>query len=185
MRTRIAIAAACLALLNLVHAAEATDAAPASPAALAAPDASAASSDDSDVPPLHVYMVARIKLNGTDFTQVVFFRHNAITSLDDCEAERTAGLSTGWNHFSRYYLKTLKGISYKVDYRCVEGEQELDYWRKGVPLDHFYLVQTRDNKLVVTPQRNFFDCRDALKAQSREEDIDLFCGISSQAIVTP
>lgn len=154
----------------------------------AAPDAAVAAASDTPAAadhaaPANVYMVARVKLTGTDFTQVVLFRHNAITTLEACEAERQAGLTTGWNYFSRYYLQTLKGISYKVDYRCVEGEQQFAAWRKGMPLDNFYLITTFNNRLQVQPQRNFFECRDALKRISQGESIDTFCGISSQAIL--
>ncbi len=129
-----------------------------------------------------IYLVVRIKLTGTDLTQVVFFRHQAITSMEACEAERNAGLTSGWQHFSRYYLKTLKGVSYKVDYRCVEGEQRLAYWQRGVPQNQFYLVRTTDNRLQVQSYRNFFECRAALRNGDREESIDSFCSISSQAI---
>jgi hypothetical protein len=153
-------------------------AAPAAPAAATAPA-------DAAADPLWVYMVTRIKLTGTDLTQVVFFQHNAITTMEACEAERQAGLSTGWNYFSRYYLRTLKGISYRVDYRCVESKQKLAYWRQGVPLDISYLVSTVDNRLVIKPYRNFFDCRDALQAITKTENIDHFCATSSQAVLPP
>ncbi|MDF2447332.1 MAG: hypothetical protein K0S46_2568 [Moraxellaceae bacterium] len=174
-----------LACLNPALAAEAPAPTGAAPAATATvPDAAdAASAATDDAPPLPVYMVTRIKLTGTDFTQVVFFRHHAITTMEACEAERQAGLSTGWNHFSRYYLKTLKGISYKVEYRCVESKQDFAFWRQGVPLDNFYLVRTKDGQLEVLPQRNFFACRDALQAGGAAETVDAFCAISSQAIV--
>lgn len=153
-----------------------------------APTAPAAPTDDALAPaPAEVatlvYMVARIKLTGTDLTQVVFFRHAAISSLEACEEERDAGLTTGWNHFSGYYLKTLKGIPYKVEYLCVQGEQHLASWQRGTPMDHFYLVRTVDKKLVVENHRNFFECRDALRATTHEESIDAFCSIASQAIL--
>lgn len=173
MKPLTAILAALLACLPVAQAAEA-------PTPPAAPAADAVPAPAADAPPKSVYLVTRIKLTGTDFTQVVFFRHNAITTLEACEAERQAGLSTGWNHFSRYYLKTLKGISYKVDYRCVESERDFAYWRQGVPYDNFYLVRTKDSQLEVLPQRNFFDCRDSLGAT---ESIDAFCAISSQRLL--
>lgn len=163
------IPAALLAVLLLPMPAHATAAAPLADAG-----------GDTDTPPATVYMVVRVKLTGTDFTQVVFFNHSAITTLEACEAERQAGLSTGWNYFSRHYLKTLKGISYKVDYRCVASRQRLAPWRPGVPLDNFYLVRTADAQLEVTPQRNFFACRDALQATGASESVEAFCAISSQ-----
>lgn len=191
--------AACLcfllALPALATAESATTSAPApataKPVSTAAAPATtdedgAPPADDDEVPAgptVYTYLVARIKLIGTDLTQVAFLRHNAITDLDECEAERNAGLTTGWNYFGRYYLKTLKGVSYKVDYRCVQGELHMAYWRKNVPQDHYYLVHTADATLKVDSYRNYFDCRDALRRITREESLDAFCAISSQAVI--
>lgn len=164
----------------------ATAPAPAKPAAAAATAATpeAAAEDSTTLPPgPGIYLVARFKLTGTDFTQVVFLKHSAITTLEACEAERNAGLTTGWNYYSRYYLKTFKGISYKVDYRCVESAQRIAYWRNGVPYDNFYLVRTTDSKLRVEAYNNFFACRRALNPGKEEENIDAFCTMSSQAIL--
>lgn len=175
--------AAAIFLSSLLGTAMAAgDPAPATaPDTAAATQAADASADTVAEPTAQIYLVTRIKLNGTDLTQVVFFRHNAITTLEACEAERNAGMTSGWNYFSRYYLKTLKGVSYGVDYRCVEGEQNMSVWRSGVPQDNFYLVRTTDNKLKVQSFKNFFACRDAL-GRRKEENIDAFCAISSQAI---
>ncbi|MDQ8038472.1 MAG: hypothetical protein REI12_13695, partial [Pedobacter sp.] len=130
-----------------------------------------------------IYLVTRIKLSGTDLTQVVFFQHPAMSDMEACEAERNRGLMNQWNYFGRYYLKTLKGVSYKVDYRCVESETRLAYWRQGNPNSISYLVRTGDNKLKVSDHRNFFECRDALRAVAKEESVDNFCAVSSQVVI--
>ncbi len=119
-----------LLLLPLLTQAQAGDnIAPAAPAstsaAVRALEAELAEAGAAGPPPAFVYLVTRLKLTGTDLTQVVFFSHSAIRTLDDCETERNAGLTSGWQYFSRYYLKTLKGISYEVDYRCVGSERQL------------------------------------------------------------
>lgn len=131
-----------------------------------------------------VYLVARIKLSGTDLTQVIFFHHSALNTLEACEIERNAGLTTGWNYFSLRGLKTPKGVSYKVDYLCVESEQRLSYWNRRLPMDQFYFVRTTDKKLVIEAQSNFFHCRRVLRERTREESIDAFCALSSQLIQT-
>lgn len=163
----------------------------ATPAATAAPTAAAPAAAPVEEPPTDdmeavgpwVYMVARVKLTGTDFTQVVFFRHPAITTMEECETERAAGLTSGWVHFNRQYFRTLKGIAYKVDYRCVEGEQYLAIWKPSNQLDRFYLVRTTDGKLRTRLKSGFFACRDALRKITREEGIDAFCAKASQAIL--
>lgn len=184
---RFVAALVLLPLLLAATLASAETAATATTSKAASTAAPAAAPADEAITPVDpdamTYLVARIKLTGTDLTQVVFFRHAAITTMEACEEERNAGLTTGWNHYSRYYLKTLKGISYKVEYLCVQGEQRMASWQRGVPTDHFYLVRTRDKKLQVTRHANFFACRTALRAITREEDMDTFCAISSQAIM--
>ncbi len=158
----------------------------ATPAATPAADISTPPSENTEaitaVGP-RIYLVTRIKLSGTDLTQVVFFQHPAMSDMEACEAERSRGLMNQWNYFGRYYLKTLKGVSYKVDYRCVESDIRLAYWRQGNPNSISYLVRTGDNKLQVSDHRNFFDCRDALRAVAKEESVDNFCAVSSQVII--
>lgn len=130
-----------------------------------------------------IYLVTRIKLSGTDLTQVVFFQHPAMSDMEACEAERNRGLMNQWSYFGRYYLKTLKGVSYKVDYRCVESETRLAYWRQGNPNSISYLVRTSGNKLQVSDHSNFFECRNALRAVAKEESVDNFCAVSSQVVI--
>lgn len=177
---------ALVALLSPALALDGTPAAAPSPAPAkttpANPAASAPAAAEEAGPPTWIYMVARVKLTDTDLTQVSFLRHPAIDSLEACEAERTAGLTTGWRHFNRHYFKTLKGISYKVDFRCVEGTQYLATWYKGGQSNRNFLVKTTEGKLEVTKHASFFDCRRDLRKHAREETIDLFCGMASQDI---
>jgi hypothetical protein len=191
----------CLALLAAAFSAHADDSAGTTAPAATAPQSTAtapaaatttpaagaaAGSNEEPATQQRIYLLARIKLNGTDLTQVVFLRSDAITSMEDCEAERNAGMTTGWVHYSRYYLKTLKGISYKVDYRCMQSDLHLDYWHRGNPMDTVYLVHTENGKLSLQTYSNFFRCRDALRSQigrKAEETMDAFCGISSQNLL--
>ncbi|MGH8492914.1 MAG: hypothetical protein ACRERR_07385 [Moraxellaceae bacterium] len=164
-----------------------TGASPSTPIAPAATgtDISSPPADAATVaaPGPRIYLVTRIKLSGTDLTQVVFFQHPAMNTMEACEAERAGGLMNNWTYFGRYYLKTLKGVSYKVDYRCVESDIRLAYWRQGTPNNISYLVRTTDNKLQASSHENFFDCRHALRVVAKEESVDNFCGVSSQAIL--
>jgi hypothetical protein len=170
-------------------AASTTSSIPAAPAAVPAPAAGASANpathpDDCQnavVP--YIYLVARIKLTDTDFTQVVFLRHSAITTMEACEAERNAGLTTGWNYFGLYYLKTFSGIPYKVDYRCVQSDQLITPWRNKAPYSHRYLVRTTDGQLSIAASHNFFNCRKSLRTGNAGESIEVFCATSSQTIV--
>lgn len=138
---------------------------------------------EAEAPPSWVYLVARVKLKDTDLTQVAFLRHRQVTTLEACEAERAAGLTSGWRYFNRYYFRTLKGIAYQVDFRCVTGEQYLAPWRGGERLDRHYLVRTTDGVLQVEPHDTFFACRRALRQVSREETVDMFCASAGQSLL--
>lgn len=188
----LALLALLAAAPALALAAEATGPAPAPPVTTsppAAPDtegATPAGETPADAgPPNWVYMVVRVKLTDTDITQVAFLRHPAITTLEACEAERTAGMMQGWRYYNRYYFKTLKGISYKIDFRCVEGLQYLAPWRAGDLQNRYYLVRTTEGKLETQVQDSFFACRRALRKVTAEEGIDAFCGVASQALTDP
>lgn len=170
----------------------AADPAPAATAAVpavappVAVDPAAAPADATAVveaPPSWVYLVARVKLKDTDITQVSFLRHPEVTTMEACEAERAAGLMSGWRYFNRHYFRTLKGISYVIDFRCVTGTQYLAPWRKGELQNRHYLVTTTDATLQVEAHESFFACRRALRQTAREESIDRFCGTASQAIL--
>ncbi len=191
-------ATAALPVCSLAQTAPTTTPAAAAPTATTAANSNATSTatpaTDISTPPAEsneeitvqgprIYLVTRIKLSGTDLTQVVFFQHPAMSDMEACEAERSRGLMNQWNYFGRYYLKTLKGVSYKVDYRCVESETRLAYWRKGIANSISYLVRTGDNKLRISEHSNFFECRNALRAVAKEESVDNFCAVSSQVVI--
>lgn len=149
------------------------------PAAFDTPEAEA---QPTELPLSNIYLLARIKLNGTDLSQTALLQERTITTLEDCEKERTAGLTTGWQSY-HHYLKTYKGVSYKVDYRCVVANQKISAWRSGAPLDSFYMVRSGENRLRLEKYRNFFDCRDALQAKGLKESVDNFCARASQRLV--
>jgi hypothetical protein len=200
------IPALCLALFAAAVSAHADETAGTPPPAAAAPGMAApaaapppasapattgaattgSSANGEPAPAPHIYLVARVKLNGTDLTQVIFFQSDAITTLEDCETERTAGMTTGWTHYSARYVNTLPGVSYKIDYRCVQSDQHLAFWHRANPMSTVYLVHTQGGKLGLQVFSNFFRCRDSLRneaGKTREESIDLFCATSSQSVI--
>lgn len=129
-----------------------------------------------------VYLLARVTLTGSDFAEVVFLKHPALRTLEDCEIERNAGLTTGWVHLSAPSLRTFRGKPYKVEYRCVTSPQQMTVWRSGVLYDQFYRVISRDQHLQVQPFPDFFACRRTLPAV--QAALDAFCAASSQTLVS-
>lgn len=174
-------------VLLLASTTHATDITPAptndAPPVVAEADATASDTPaDAEQPPSSVYLLARIQLTGTDFAQTAFLQDRTITSLEACEKQRTAGLTTGWQSY-RHYIRTYKGVAYKVDYRCVQSEKRLSGWRGGESLQYFYLVRSSDNQLRLKRFDNFFDCRDALSSRTLGDSIDSYCAKASQRIL--
>lgn len=135
----------------------------------------------TDEPKVPVYLVVRIKLTGTDLTQVAFLNHPEMSTMESCEVERNNGLmAAGWQKLNRSFLNSLRGDAYTADYRCVQSDQHLTPWRYGSKVSHFYHVTTSDVQLKIKEFDNFFACRRAL---SRSESIDEFCARSPQRII--
>lgn len=147
-----------------------------------------AEGEETAAPPLppgtQVYLVARAKTVGTDVTQVAFFRHNAITTLEGCEADRAAGMTAGkWKRYPAHQIKAMRGTTLQIDYRCVASTLYFRHWHRAAPQTLYYLVRTPAEGLQVETFDNFFACRRALRRGTAEETIDAFCSISSQAIL--
>jgi hypothetical protein len=152
-----------------------------SPEAAPAAEGEVALDDEAEEPQQHIYLVARIKLTGTDLTQVAFLRHPAISTMEACETERIAGLmAAGWQHLSKGFLQSLQTFAYTADYRCVQTLLPIARWRYGTNAGYFYRVTTTDSQLVVKEFDNFFACRRSL---DKAESIDAFCARSSQAVI--
>ncbi len=145
-------------------------------------DAAAAEEGPEILPSGTIYLLARMQLTGTDLAQAAFLHERSITTLEACEKERNNGLTTGWQAY-RHYLKTYKGISYKVDYRCVSSEQKISRWRLSQPQDLFYMVRSAEQKLTLTRYPNFFACRDALQGRGLRESVDSFCAKAGQRLI--
>lgn len=173
------------ALLAFAPAAFAADAGtlPAAPALNSASPSESSAGDDGGTPELPagtIYLMTRVQLNGTDFGQVSFLQDKSITTLEACDKEREAGMTVGWGVYHPY-LKTYKGMSYRVEYRCVVSDQRLSMFRYNQPLDNFYLVSTgQDSHLHLAAFRNFFSCRDHLDSHRQQQTLEHFCAKTGQ-----
>lgn len=158
------------------------------------PDATAASAAPSgnldevnggvpDLPSGTIYLMGRVQLAGTELDQAVFWQDRSVTTLDECNKVRDAGVTTGWTAFHPY-LRTYRGMSYKVDYRCVTAQQRMSMFRYGFPFDSFYLVRSANNQLHLQPYNSFFACQNAMNARGLQISLDNFCASTSQHVVT-
>jgi hypothetical protein len=186
MRTTALIA--LLASLSLPALAEVvtTNGFPTPTADSSAPPAAPTSADDMgatpNMPTGTIFLLGRVQLAGTELDQAIFWQDRTVTTVEACEKIRQNRVTLGWTAFHPY-LRTYRGMSYKVDYRCVQGTQRLTAFRYGVPFENFYLVHSDGAKLRLEPFHSFFACQNALTGRGMEINIDHFCAAASQTVV--
>jgi len=131
----------------------------------------------------NVYMVAKNKVTGTTFTQVVFFNSDEINTLQACETELEYGLTSGWRIFT-HLLRKAKGFDYSTHYSCTESDQVLTNWiGRAAHRSVIYQVSINDSQLRVKPTQSYSLCLKEVRAEQGEESYELFCGKSSQKIL--
>lgn len=131
----------------------------------------------------NVYMVAKNKVTGTTFTQLVFFNSDEINTLKECETELKYGLTSGWRIFT-HLLRKAKGFDYSTHYSCAESEQILTNWiGRDAHRSVIYQVKINDSQLTIKPAQSYSLCLKELRTVQTEETYELFCGKSSQKIL--
>jgi hypothetical protein len=152
-----------------------------------APTADSAAPDETTavtiLPTGTVYLMGRIQRAGTELDQAVFWQDHMVSSVEQCEKVRKDGTTTGWTAFHPF-LRTVKGMSYKVDYRCVKADQKLSIYRAGSHFESFYLIRTDDSRLRLQPFNSFFACHDFMVAHGMQTSINNYCAATSQRLVS-
>ena len=128
-----------------------------------------------------VYLVGKYKVQGTSYTQTVFFQDNDVSSLAACEKERQLGHSGRWRYF-RHIVRKDGGIPFTVNYFCVQTPHEFKRWYESDPYEHIYLIDVRDG-LVVSKAETYSACLRQLKQSQLEESHEFFCSTASQPIL--
>lgn len=147
--------------------------------ALAPTDGSA-----STVPPPNpgkVYLVGRIQNSGTDMEQVVLWRDRSVHSLEECNAARKSSLTSGWTAYHPRF-RAFAGMSYKVEYRCVQVQQALTSFHLGTPYDYVYQVHIDGDSLKLTPAKSYIACKQKLENKGVQPSIENFCASATQML---
>lgn len=127
-----------------------------------------------------VYLLARIKVEGTDYSQVGLLSSPEIHTVADCEAERRYGQTTGWRVYG-HILRTFKGLAYQVEYRCAVSDLHIEPMRLGrMPMLYTYEVSLAQGRVSLRPHDSYSSC---LGAVQRQESIGRFCAKSGQALL--
>lgn len=133
---------------------------------------------------VNVYMLAQNKITGTTYTQVVFFQSDEIATLEQCEKEREYGLTSGWRIFT-HLLKSKKGVGYSTYYSCAQSQQTISNWiGQRSRRDVIYLVENKNNELKIRLMESYAKCVREVRRIQGEESNQLFCGKSTQKIIS-
>jgi len=138
--------------------------------------------DNSTMPTLSahaIYLMGRVQMNGTELDRAVFWQDHSVTSVEQCDKLRIEGLATGWRAYHPY-VRSTAGMSYRVDYRCVESAERMTAYRPGIPFENFYLIRSGGNELHLQPFNGFFACHNAMAAHGEATSMESFCASTSQ-----
>ncbi|MGH8492915.1 MAG: hypothetical protein ACRERR_07390 [Moraxellaceae bacterium] len=128
-----------------------------------------------------LYLISRNKIDGTDLTGATFLRSSQMTTMASCEAEIKAARTTGFQIFSRLYVKTHKGFSAQMQLYCAESEQSISPFAPKVLGSYTYLVTIAGNRLQLQAFENLGQCTGKLGAGKQTSNVQ-FCAKSTQSL---
>ena len=129
-----------------------------------------------------IYMLGKLNIQGTTYTQLVFFSDKDITSVEACEKEVMYGRTGQWQHYGHLVNKAA-GLNISMNYICRASAETLSTWQPRERYGLIYEVDIRDNGLKLAEHNTYADCISHFKQQKIEESYEHFCAKSNQRIV--
>lgn len=130
-----------------------------------------------------MYLVARSKIEGTDYVSVNFLSDaQRMSTRDACETERKAAQTTGFQIFASAYVATRRGMSATMRYTCLESKQKFS--RLGPPRGRgfTFLVEVSGRRFSVTPFETLGQCQ-AVAGRGNQASETRYCAQSSQRLL--
>lgn len=128
-----------------------------------------------------VYMLGKLKIEGTTFTSVVFFQDASIRTVADCEREVMYGRNGQWQVFG-HQVKKAGGVSLTVDYLCRRSASTIAVWQPRAPYDNVYRFDLRNGGMVLKAFDTYAGCVGFFKQQRQPETFEYFCAKANQAV---
>jgi len=127
----------------------------------------------------YVYLLAKVKLKGTTYTQIAFFHDEEVKDLASCEKERNFGRRGNWRRYTHYVVKNT-GLSLHANYFCVQTQEPLSGWQEHAEYEHVYLVDVNDGDIKLIELNTYMECLNKMRETQEDETHTFFCAKSNQ-----
>lgn len=128
-----------------------------------------------------VYLLARVSIENTTWTEVVFLYDKDASDMAACEQDIARGQLGQWQYYGHLVRKS-KGVATTITYKCIATDLAISEWMSDYRYSYVYLIDRRGQNISVTPQPNYADCLTSLRQSQREESATFYCAKSNQQI---
>ncbi len=127
----------------------------------------------------HTYLLAKYKLKGTTYTQIVFFEEEEVQGKESCEKERIYGRGGSWRYYN-HMVNRSRGFSANVNYFCLETPINFGVWNDYAEYEYIYLVDIRTESPTVKETTSYANCLREMRKTQAKESHNYFCARSNQ-----
>ncbi len=128
-----------------------------------------------------VYLLARVSIPNTTWTEAVFLYDKEAGDISACEQDIARGQLGQWQYYG-HFVRKRKGVATTISYKCIATDLSISEWMSEYRYSYIYLIDRRGQNLKVTPQPNYADCIAILQQTQKEESAVFYCAKSNQQI---
>lgn len=128
-----------------------------------------------------VYLLARVSIENTTWTEAVFLYDREVGDLSACEQDIARGQIGQWQYYG-HFVRKRKGVATSVSYKCIATDLSISEWMSGNRYSYIYLIDRRRPDLKVLPHGNYADCLATLHRTQKEESGEFYCAKSNQVV---
>jgi len=131
-----------------------------------------------------VFLLGKLNIAGTTYTQVVFFYDRAVQNMETCEREIYYGRNNQWQYYG-HIVKHFRGMSVNANYFCRTSGYNISAWYPQAKYTYVYQLDMRNDDFKVQPFDSYAKCLNDLRKQVKDETHDFFCARSNQEVSKP
>ncbi len=131
-----------------------------------------------------VFLLGKLNIQGTTYTQVVFFYDRGVKDIKTCEREIYLGRMGQWQYYGHVVRKG-KGLSANMNYFCRTSGYNISAWYPSAGYDYVYQLDMRDNNFKVQKFESYAKCLNDLRKSVKDETHEFFCARSNQEVTQP
>jgi hypothetical protein len=128
-----------------------------------------------------VYLLARVSIPNTTWTEAVFLYDKDADTIAACEQDIARGQLGQWQYYG-HLVRKRKGVATTITYKCLATDLSISEWMSDNRYSYVYLIDRRNQHLKVMPHENYAACLTALHRTQKEEGGEFYCAKSNQVI---